>query len=307
MILRPNSLAELAEMITCAGTRGEKVDQVDLSSLNRVLEHTPEDMTVTVEAGASLAAMQATLAQRGQWLPLDPADASLSVERILANNETGPRRFGYGTIRDYVIGMKVILADGQVIKSGGKVVKNVAGYDLQKAFIGSRGTLGVIVEATFKLRPIPVSQTFVRSVCGSLAAANSLIEAVLESPLTPIVLDLHNVDGPITLVLGFDGTREEVEWQLTRARELGVKESANLDYDVAFRKQPSVCKTSVLPSRIVETVGQLGASSFVARAGNGVIYHRGQPSTPPPVPDHLMKRLKDTFDPKHLFPDLSNT
>src|SRR5205085_8398231 len=125
--------------------------------------------------------------------PLDPPNSqTLSIERLLATNACGPRRFGYGTVRDYVIGMAVLLADGRMIHSGGKVVKNVAGYDLMKLFVGSRGSLGVIVEVTFKVLPIPETEQFVAANCGSVENAEKLIDCVLNSDLAPIVLDLHN-------------------------------------------------------------------------------------------------------------------
>src|SRR5262245_4594393 len=156
MILAPSNLKDLARGLAHAHALGEKVEAVDLHGLNRVLEHAPEDLTVTVESGRTLAALQADLAKCGQWLSIDPPDpAHLTIEKLLATNESGPRRYGYGTIRDSVIGVKVALADGRVIKSGGKVVKNVAGYDLARLFIGAHRSLAVIVEATFKLRPAP--------------------------------------------------------------------------------------------------------------------------------------------------------
>jgi len=274
-----------------------------------VLEHTPEDMTVTVEAGMTLAALQNQLAQKKQWLPIDPPHAEkLSVGELLSTNASGPRRFGYGTVRDYVIGLKVALADGRIIKSGGKVVKNVAGYDLQKIFIGGQGTLGAIVEATFKLRPISEAERFVQKRCDSLDDANVAIEAVIESPLTPSVLDAHGggekVAG-IFVVLGFDGTAEEVEWQLAKAKELGFTEPSSLDYEKQFWAEENLSQNiSVLPSKLIETIRGLKAP-FVARAGNGIIFHRGGLELPEPnLPVHLLQRVKDTFDPKHIFPEL---
>src|SRR5439155_25100635 len=125
---------------------------------------------------------------------IDPPNTEkLSIGDLLSKNWSGPRRFGYGTIRDYVIGMKVALADGRIISSGGKVVKNVAGYDLGKLFIGSGGSLGTIVEATFKLRPVPEAEQFVQARCGSLENAGMLLEAVVAADVTPVVLDFHNL------------------------------------------------------------------------------------------------------------------
>ena len=127
---------------------------IGLRRLGRLLDHEPGDLTATVEAGMTVRAFQTALGSRGQWLSLDPADAErATVGGVLATNACGPRRHLYGTARDVLIGVTVVTADGSIVKGGGKVVKNVAGYDLPKLFIGSYGTLGVIVEATVKLRP----------------------------------------------------------------------------------------------------------------------------------------------------------
>jgi len=198
MNLRPASAEELARSLREASQSATRVERVELSALSRILEHTPEDMTVTVEAGATLAALQSALAARGQWLPIDPPHPeSLTLAALLDTNASGPRRAGFGTIRDYVIGLRVALADGRLIRSGGKVVKNVAGYDLMKLFIGARGTLGVIVEATFKLLPLPEAEAIVQSRCSTLEGAEKLITAVLDSELTPTVFDLHNIEAGI--------------------------------------------------------------------------------------------------------------
>src|SRR5580704_4074419 len=153
------------------------------------IAHSPSDMIATVTGNVTVAALQARLAENGQWLALDPpAPECLTVAEALAQDISGPRRFGYGTIRDYTIGLKAVLADGRLISSGGKVVKNVAGYDLLKLFIGARHTLGAVVEATFKLRPLPECEQFVQKKCASLAEAGALLETILDSPMTPVVL-----------------------------------------------------------------------------------------------------------------------
>ncbi|MDQ6660866.1 MAG: FAD-binding oxidoreductase, partial [Chloroflexota bacterium] len=123
--------------------------------LNQLVEHAPHDMTATVQAGLRLSDLQATLANTRQWLALDPAPGSAAtIGGIMATNASGPRRLHYGGVRDQIIGIRVVLPDGTIAKGGGKVVKNVAGYDLSKLFTGSLGTLGVIVAATFRLYPI---------------------------------------------------------------------------------------------------------------------------------------------------------
>jgi hypothetical protein len=201
----------------------------------------------------------------------------LSVCELLSANLSGPRRFGCGTVGDYLIGIKVVLSDGRVISPGGKVVKNVAGYDLAKLFIGSRGSLGVIVEATFKLRPLPEAENFIAKECKSLDQADALIEGILNSELTPVVFDLHNLfdSKSPTLVLGFAGTREEVDWQSTKARELGFNENGSLNYESQFWSAAAPShRLSVLPSKAIETIKTLNGVPFIARAGNGIIYYR---------------------------------
>ena len=295
--------------------RGEKVGRIALEALNRIVEHAPADMTVSVEAGITLARLQSELARARQWLPIDPPSPErLTIGALLATNASGPRRFGCGTIRDHLIGIRVALADGRLIQSGGRVVKNVAGYDLAKLFVGSHGSLGVVVEATFKLRPLPEAEQFVRARCGSLQEAGELLESIFESEITPVALDFHDLPSmpaprsPLfSLVAGFAGTVEEVEWQRARAAELSLNEATTLDHENHFWNGDSPPRrVSVAPSKVIETIRVLGDVPFVARAGNGVVYYRGGP---PPVkeqsPVGLMQRLKSEFDPRHILPELA--
>ena len=135
---------------------------LDLSGLNRIVDYEPNDFTITVEAGMTLAELQRQLAVNGQFLPLDhPQFERASLGGICAVGRGGLRRNSFGGPRDWLIGMRMVQADGTPIKGGGKVVKNVSGYDLPKLFAGSLGTLGVIVELTFKLRPLPASDQIV--------------------------------------------------------------------------------------------------------------------------------------------------
>lgn len=136
---------------------------LSLHRMNKILSHEVADLTVTVEAGLNLATLQKSLKSKKQFLPLDPIlFEHRTLGGIVAANSAGPLRFTYGVCRDLVLGMKVVLPDGAVIRVGGKTVKNVAGYDLSKMFIGAMGTLGVITELTFKLFPLPgASQTMV--------------------------------------------------------------------------------------------------------------------------------------------------
>ena len=199
-------------------------------NLNRIVEHEPADLIATVEAGVTLDDFNADLAKRGQWLPLDPPDdGRATIGGVLATGLSGALKTGYGTPKNYVIGMKVVLADGTLVKAGGRVVKNVAGYDLCKLFTGSYGTLGTIVEATFKLRPLPeVVQTV--SAWGSVEQLLSATRAVFEARLFPAAAELlspgftsvvesANVDDA-RLLIRFAGSRIAVIDQVSRATEV---------------------------------------------------------------------------------------
>jgi glycolate oxidase FAD binding subunit len=162
---------------------------LSLAKLNRILEYMPEDLTVTVQAGARLAEVQAVLAQRGQQLALDPPFVERgTIGGILATNVSGPRRLKYGAARDLVIGIRVAQVDGALTHAGGKVVKNVAGYDLMKLYIGSLGTLAVIVEATFKLHPLPPSECSLAAAFPTFAQAQDAALRLLRSPFLPAAL-----------------------------------------------------------------------------------------------------------------------
>jgi len=185
--------------------------------LSRVLEHAPHDLTVTVEAGLTLQALQRTLGSARQWLALDPpVDEGATIGGIIATNASGPRRLRFGGVRDQIIGVRVALPDGTLAQGGGKVVKNVAGYDLPRLYTGSLGTLGVIVSATFRLYPLP---EFVETVVASSPALRPLIELashIRHSQLVPVALDIMQMapDEEFTLLARFEsGVREAVQDQ----------------------------------------------------------------------------------------------
>jgi glycolate oxidase FAD binding subunit len=172
-------------------TRGDLV--VDTARLRGVTDYTPEDYVVAVRAGTPFRDLQATLAEHGQWLPLDPPGArEATIGGLIAANRNGPRRLLWGSIRDLLIGIRVALPTGEVIKAGGKVVKNVAGYDLTKLFIGSLGSVGIITEATFKISPRPGEGLTIRVSVPDLAAAVDLARAVMRSFLLPSALEVAN-------------------------------------------------------------------------------------------------------------------
>jgi len=311
MTLQPASLADLSRLLAESHAAKRPVGSVDLAALAAVRDHTPEDMTVTAEGGLTLAALQAALATRGQWLPVDPPNADrVTIRQLLAENLSGPRRCGFGTIREHLIGLEAVLADGRITHSGGKVVKNVAGYDLLKLFVGARDSLGIITAATFKLRPLPEAEVILTATFRNLTAAWTAITALLESPVTPVILDLHNLapDGSasdtFTVRLGFAGTREEVEWQRARAGDFQSPSAAPDPEQTFWSSAAPVHTESVLPSKLPEALAALGPVPFIARAANGIVHHRGQPLPRPAGPLALSRRLKDTFDPHHILPEL---
>src|SRR5438067_6359722 len=159
-VSEPATVAEAADALRAGGRVSIERDGGDVvlstARLNRVLEHEPGDLTAIVEAGLRLSELQAALGPHGQMLALDPP-GDPTIGACLAGDLSGPRRHRYGAMRDLVIGVTVVLADGTVASSGGKVVKNVAGYDLGKLFSGSRGRLRLIARVALRLHPRPAA------------------------------------------------------------------------------------------------------------------------------------------------------
>ena len=302
--LQPSSIENLqGELATC-----NKVVDVDLSQLSRLAEHVPEDMTATVEAGMTLVDFQQHLAKGGQWLPLDPPNPeSVTIGDLLAKNLNGPRRFGCGTVRDWLIGMTMVLPDGRLVKNGGKVVKNVAGFDLCRLFIGAQNTLGVIVEATFKLQPLPEAEAHLAKRFDALDQAEECLGHIWNSDLQPNVLDLHRMDdGPLTMVVSVAGPSADVTAQSDELLALGFEAGATLDYDANFRSRMHRWE-SVAPGKLISSLGQHLETEFVARAGNGLIYFEGESSDNEEYTAELAEleqRLKQEFDPENKMPKL---
>lgn len=164
---------------------------LSLERMNRILDYPASDLTVTVEAGLPIPHLAEALAEKRQCLPLDiPFADSATVGGAIAANSSGPLRLAYGTWRDFVLGMQFVTADGKLAKGGGKVVKNVAGYDIPKLLIGSQGTLGVIVEVTLKVFPRPAATATLAFGFGSAEQAAQAARAILGSQMLPQALDL---------------------------------------------------------------------------------------------------------------------
>lgn len=179
------------------GTPPARLDVlVSTARLNQLVAHRHADLTVTVQAGMRLGALNAALATHGQCLPLDSAFDEATIGGLVATNDAGPSRHRYGTPRDLLIGATLALTDGRVVSSGGHVVKNVAGYDLGRLVSGSHGSLAGIVEATFKLLPRPLATATLEVTCESAAEAGRVVAALTASQLDPEALDVHGVCGP---------------------------------------------------------------------------------------------------------------
>lgn len=280
-----------------------------LSRLNQVVEHEPADLTATVQAGMTLADLQRHLTESGQFLALDPPSGQeATIGGILAANASGPSRHAYGTARDLILGMRAVQADGRVIKAGGRVVKNVAGYDLSRLFIGSLSSLGIIVEACFRLAPLPRAE---RTALVSLPSAQEAWRFVAQTAnLSLRAVELLNAaavrqaaalseaaeDG-YALVLAAAGEPAAVDHSLKELGELSrraaassfaeVDESAQgpLWQAIAGLTRPSsdtslVCKAALLPSQVptlseqIETTGrELGLEPLVlSHLTAGIVY-----------------------------------
>jgi glycolate oxidase FAD binding subunit len=205
----------------CPPTRCELV--IDTRRMNRVLEYAAGDQVVRVQAGVGLDQLAAVLAEAGQRLALDPGGSGAdTVGGVLATGAAGPLRLRYGTPRDLAIGITVVRADGTVASSGGKVVKNVAGYDLGKLFAGSYGTLGLIAEVAFRLHPLPGAVSFVTLDCADAAAAQSAIAAAADSPLAPSAAEIDRPSrrGPIRVGVLLEGDPDGVAERAERMTDL---------------------------------------------------------------------------------------
>lgn len=215
---------------------------VSLLNLNRIIEYEPADLVVTAEAGLRLVELQKVLAKNSQRLPLDaPYTDATTIGGAVSSNSSGPMRYRFGSYRDLLLGVRVMAPSGAVTSYGGKVVKNVAGYDLKKLYVGALGTLGVVTEVTFKLYPLPASEkTFIASFKDRKNAAN-LAHRVLGSQLLPYAIEALNSgaarvvseesgvqlgEGSYVVAVGFGDVEESVRKQLSTVEELARSSGA---------------------------------------------------------------------------------
>ena len=194
---------------------------IDTTLLRTVSDYIPSDLTITVGAGITLGALQELLKPNNQWLPWDaPQHHSATIGGLLAAGLSGPLRHSAGTPRDWVLGMHTVSGDGRILKSGGKVVKNVAGYDVHKLHIGALGTLGVIAEVSFKIAPLPNADQSLAFVCRDLLHAYTLAYQLRERPFNPAALLIHtDANGVVTLLARWTGVAAMVARQVAHARQ----------------------------------------------------------------------------------------
>ncbi|MEH1818515.1 MAG: FAD-binding oxidoreductase [Nostoc sp.] len=279
------------------GSLAKSIDVVvSTERINQLIEHAVGDLTVTVEAGMKFSDLQALLAKSRQFLALDPtAPESATIGGIVATGDTGSLRQRYGSVRDQLLGITFVRADGEIAKAGGRVVKNVAGYDLMKLLTGSYGTLGFISQLTFRLYPLAeASGTVV--LTGKAEAISQAANILRGSALTPVQADLLSAKLVSSLDLGeglgliarFQSISESVKEQSNRVLEVGQKlgldgvifadgEEANLWQRLQERIHTSAtesvisCKIGVLPTAAVEILTQVELGLIHISSGLGLL------------------------------------
>jgi glycolate oxidase FAD binding subunit len=313
----PSTREELARLLASAGAEGtpvrfdgggtkagwaapaaEPLTDLPTSGLDRIIEHNAGDLTAVLEAGVTLAAAQAAFADAGQMLALDPPDNGATIGGIVATADSGPLRSRFGGVRDLVVGMRVALSDGTLAKSGGKVIKNVAGYDLAKLFAGSFGTLGAIVEVAVRLHPLqPSSATAVGATSDMIDLGRAAI-ALSREPLEHAGFDVRWSDGRGELLVRFAGAAPGPQAE-TAARLLGeaglpaeiFEDDGSLWQEQRARQRAgaehdTVARVSGLPTQLpalVAAVERVGGS-LVGRAPLGLYWLR--------VPGASVERLE---------------
>lgn len=299
-----SNFEEASALLAAAHAEGRRLrigDDLTVDGLDRILEHDPGDLTCTVEAGVRLSALRASLALSGQRLSLDPP-GDPTVGAVLARNTSGPLRHRFGAPRDVVLGATLVLADGTVASSGGKVVKNVAGYDLARLVCGSEGRLALIARVSFRLHPLPkaVATLVVETDEAALVAGR-----ILASQLQPSALDVLH---PGRVAVLFEGSERAVAAQLAAAESLvgGAETDASVWEESRARQGAARGRLRFAPGDLAEILA--GRAEAVVRPRSGVAY------TADPVPSdtvsqgrseaalkRLLERISSELDPRGVL------
>jgi len=292
LVLQPDTEQQLAQVLRIANQAGHAViprgggtklnwgnppPRADIvlstARLDRIIEHPWADLTVSVEAGCTVQKLQSALAQHGQRLALDPLwPDQATIGGILSTNDSGALRLRFGALRDLIIGSTIALPDGTLASSGGKVVKNVAGYDLQKLVTGAFGTLGVITRAVFRLHPLPHNTKTLSVSTGTLERAQQLILDVQNSQMahTSLQARVEEADEPIVDIL-FEGTEEGIAAQEGQLRQLAgrisILEAPHAVWQSMHElwsapESATVAKIAVLPAEIARTIETIQHTAF---------------------------------------------
>lgn len=321
LLTRPTSVGELREVVRRTTAAQEAIYPVggatmlewglpptkpgivvELRELKSVIDYPARDMTITVQAGITIKELREVLKREGQQLPVDiPLPERATLGGAIASNASGPRRFGYGTLRDYVIGISVMNDRGEEIKGGGRVVKNVAGYDLMKLYTGSFGTLGIITQVTLKVKPL--AEAVVVLACPwPVYAFESVLNRVLAKTLTrPTIVSIANGEAGSrlglnstqpTAIIGFEEKSATVRWQVSQLNQELPDEieryASEFQGEMAkgvihrwtdFPLAPPTAatfKANVLPAKTTEFFMFADSLSpklaLVAHAGNGIVF-----------------------------------
>lgn len=343
--MKPQTIEEAAELLKGlrapvvfrgGGTQlgaSEGAAFFDTAGLNRIVQYAPSDQVVTAEAGVTLAALQAELATHRQRLSLDaPWPGRATLGGIVAANSFGPLRTRFGSVRDLIIGVSIIRADGTQAKGGGKVVKTVAGFDLPKLMVGSRGTLGLLATCTFRVHPLPESAATLVLRGAPAPAVFALVKAMRAAQLEPTAMVAHRAAAQFDIAVRFEGFESGVKQQSQKLRALGAFELSDDSVwaaHEALRTSGAVrLKVAALPSQLEQVSSALPGAfrlSWYPTLGLGFALADGAPDLAqpraavaalngyltvesggpafgaPPASLRLHQQLKARFDPQNVL------